>query len=144
MQLTIESDNALFAQVTTPKHLDIYQSQQAKHMIPRWQNFVPFVIMCLLVNHQQHKKLYHHLKCSISCFISATDKRKTGGRGKVVPSGAFDLADYNSVMTKYKNKPREQWSPPENPLGYSQINTYKSSIKQLFKTQVASMANRWT
>ena len=47
-------------------------------------------------------------------------------------------------MTRYRNKPREQWSPPENPLGYSQINIYKSSIKQLFKTQVASIANRWT
>jgi hypothetical protein len=62
------------------------------------------------------------------------EKRKRGGRKRGV-SESFDSAEYNAICTRYcaaLAKLQESGTPipdPENPLGYSAINTYCSTGK---------------
>lgn len=71
-------------------------------------------------------------------------KRKTGGKNRPDDYSSFDMDEYKAVMAQYRSGSEQQLAIPQNPLGYSAINTYKSSIKNLHKAEVANMTTRWT
>jgi hypothetical protein len=74
------------------------------------------------------------------------DKRKPGRQKRDAPVsefGAFSNHDYDSVIGRYVGKPCSEWVQPKNPLGYQQVNTYKSSLIELHKEQVANRANTY-
>jgi hypothetical protein len=82
------------------------------------------------------------------------EKKVSRGRKRGV-SEKFDSADYNRVIEKYsallstlqiddgdpENVDRASIVDPDRPLKYSQINTYRSSIRSLFDEQKAACAN---
>ena len=52
----------------------------------------------------------------------------------------FSLSEYMEVML-YHGTEEGAWKLPNNPLGFSQINTYKASILRLFRTQKIQKQN---
>jgi hypothetical protein len=74
------------------------------------------------------------------------DKRKPGKPKRGAPTsdfGGFSSHDYDSVIARYVGKPPSEWVQPKNPLGFQQVNTYKSSLIELHKEQVANRANTY-
>jgi hypothetical protein len=83
------------------------------------------------------------------------DKRKRGGYRKKKKSEdveevdtalatTFSPSDFKAVIKKYSSTTDAglaDWPEPDNPVGYDTINTYKSSIKNLWERQVARCSN---
>ena len=67
------------------------------------------------------------------------EKRKPGKKG---PQG-FSLDEYKEIVARYAGKASSEWVPPTNPVQFQQINTYKSSLIELHKEQVANRANTY-
>jgi hypothetical protein len=80
------------------------------------------------------KKVYNFL------FYQCHHEKKKPGRGKRgerEKAGVFSPSYYRTVMGRYANKKPEEWVPPTNPVQFQQMNTYKSSLIELHKEQVA-------
>jgi hypothetical protein len=78
-------------------------------------------------------------------YQSHREKRKAGrlkrGESATDREGSFSLSNYQSVMGRYRGKPSTEWVPPTSPLQFQQVNTYKSSLIELHKEQVANNAS---
>jgi hypothetical protein len=81
-------------------------------------------------------------------YQSHREKKKPGKgkRGEREKSGIFSPANYRSVVGRYANKCSSEWVSPVNPLQFQQVNTYKSSLIEPHKEQVANKCNSyvWT
>jgi hypothetical protein len=140
---TVETDNAVFAQVVDQQTKQLRRHNTAVAYDPKvleFKSFCSFVFSCepeFVRDLVTPDKVFNFM--FYQCY---REKRKAGGKGKG-SGGTFPVVDYNRVMDQYRNTSREEWTLPMNPLGYSAINTYRSSIQGLFKEQQAQRANSY-
>ena len=132
----VERDNS---SLTRAVFHEIRQNQPANTRIAYDPKIKEFLSYCDAMHADENDAIRHLVTptkvYNFMFFQAHREKRKPG------TATGFSVEEYKEVIGRYAGKTPAEWLPPQNPIQFQQFNTYKSSLIELHKEQVANRAN---